>query len=111
MVQLGARLMTSPRLNLANLVKTCEVASLNAPYRSIMASIGASENLVYHWRTQSLAAEREGNKDCVWWFEWRAGCFSYWHHKIAQARIDFIQGYEADLRNECRFGREEVVLG
>ena len=49
--------MTSPRLNLANLIKTCETASLNAPYRAIMASIGASENLCYHWRTQSIAAE------------------------------------------------------
>ena len=94
-----------------NLIKTCEVASLNAPYRAIMESIGASENLAYHWRTLSVRAEKEGDKNSIFYFEWRAGQFGYWHHKIAQARIDFIQGYEAELRHECRFGRTEVVLG
>lgn len=104
--------MAGPHLTLANLIKTCEVASLNAPYSAIMKSVGASENLCYHWRTQSLAAERAGEKEnCIWWFEWRQGQWGYWHHKISQARIDFITGYEADLRHECRYGREEVVLG
>lgn len=103
--------MSGPHLTLENLIKTCEVASLNAPYKAIMASIGASENLCYHWRTQSIAAEKAGDKDCVWYFEWRQGQWGYWHYKIAQARIDFITGYEADLRHECRYGREEVVLG
>lgn len=98
-------------LTFENLIKTCEVASLNAPYKAIMASIGASEDLAYHWRTQSIRAEKEGDNSSIFYFEWRAGQFGYWHHKIAQARIDFIQGYEAELRHECRFGREEVVLG
>jgi hypothetical protein len=84
--------MSGPHLTLANLIKTCEVASLNAPYKAIMGSIGASENLVYHWRTQSIAAEKAGDKDCVWWFEWRQGQWGYWHHKISQARVDFIKG-------------------
>jgi hypothetical protein len=94
-----------------NLIRTCEVAALNAPHRVIMASIGASEDLIYHWRTQSMAAERAGIKDCIWYFEWRTGQFSYWHQKIPQARVDFIQGYEAELRQECRYGRTEIVLG
>lgn len=98
-------------LTLPNLIKTCETAAFNAPYRAIMASIGASEDLCYHWRTQSIAAEKAGDKDCIWWFEWRVGQWGYWHHKIAQARVDFICGYEAELRHECRFGHEEVVLG
>jgi hypothetical protein len=98
-------------LNLPNLIKTCETASLNAPYKAIMASIGASEDLCYHWRTLSMAAERENDKNSIWWFEWRAGQWSYWHRKIAQARIDFIQGYEAEIRHECRYGRTEIVLG
>jgi hypothetical protein len=76
-----------------------------------MAAVGASENLCYWWRNQSIAAEKAGDQDCIWWFEWRAGQWGYWHNKISQARIDFIQGYEADLRHECRYGREEVVLG
>ena len=35
----------------------------------------------------------------------------FWHRKIAQARVDFIEGYESELRMECRFGRTEIVLG
>jgi hypothetical protein len=103
--------MASRHLTLPNLIKTCEVASLNAPFKNIMASIGASENLCYHWRNLSNAAEAAGDTNSIFYFEWRQGQFGYWATKISQARIDFIQGYEADLRHECRFGREEVVLG
>jgi hypothetical protein len=99
------------KLILPNLIRTCEVASINAPYKAIMASIGASEGLAYHWRTLSMAAEKRDERDSIWFFEWRTGQFSFWHRKIAQARVDFIQGYEAELRMECRFGRTEVVLG
>jgi hypothetical protein len=98
-------------LNLENLIKTCETASLNAPYRAIMASIGASEDLCGHWRTRSIAAEREGDKSSPFYFEWRVGQWSFWHRKIAQARVDYIEGYEAELRHEARFGRTEIVLG
>lgn len=99
------------KLTPENLIKTCEVAALNAPFKAIMASIGASENLIYHWRTASIRAEKENDTKSIFYFEWRQGCFSFWHNKIRQARIDFIEGYEAELRHECRYGREEIVLG
>ena len=61
------------KLTVENLIRTCEVASINAPYKAIMASIGASEGLAYHYRRLSIAAEKADDRSSPFYFEWRQG--------------------------------------
>lgn len=96
------------KLTRQNLIKTCEVASLNAPIKAFMGAIGASESLAYSWRAKCAADRKANNLDSVFYFRWRE-VERFWDQHIEAARIEWVVGFESELRHQCRFGREEIV--
>jgi len=97
-------------LTTANLTKILDGLVSRPSWKVIMRSIGASESLAFHWRSQSIKAEKDNDRSSPFFLEWR-GTWDYFHCHAGRARSENIITYEAQIRDQALNGIEVPVLG
>lgn len=108
--RLGDKRQSMAHLTTANLIKLLEVLIDRPSWKVAMRSIGASEQLAFKWRAQSIRAAKDDDRSSPFFLEWR-NAWDYWHNHAGRARAENVILYESVLRDQALNGVEEVVHG
>jgi|SRR5579862_3542953 len=97
-------------LTTENLTKILDRLVTRPTWKAVMGSIGASEDLAFRWRAQSVKALGDNDRSSPFFLEWR-NTWDWWHNHAGRARLENIITYEATIRDQALNGIEEPVLG